>query len=263
LPQPFGTPTRLSERLHRNCNKRKNNVRSGSKMKSKIVCSLVTSFLLTGAVARCQQSKQENPGKPDHSSVPGVVIDYSPPQTRRYVGSPSIAVLPNGHYVASHDIFGNVAQPATRIFCSTDFGKIWRQLTEIVGQWWSTLFMHRGQLYIIGTSRKHGDIVIRRSTDGGKTWTNPRTKSTGLLAEGRFHCAPVPVVVHNGRIWRAFEVDGGHYRWEAFVMSAPADANSVSPTGTVTASSTSCSIAETYSFIAIFLTATTVTFLKK
>jgi len=194
-------------------------------MKSKIVCSLVASFLLTGAVARCQQSKQENSSKPDHSSVPGVVIDYIHPQTRRYVGSPSIAVLPNGHYVASHDIFGNVAQPATRIFCSTDFGKTWRQLTEIVGQWWSTLFMHRGQLYIIGTSRKHGDIVIRRSTDGGKTWTNPKTKSTGLLAEGRFHCAPVPVVVHNGRIWRAFEVDRGHYRWEAFVMSAPVEAD--------------------------------------
>ena len=43
-------------------------------MKSKIVCSLIASFLLTGAVARCQQRKQENPGKPDHSSVPGGII---------------------------------------------------------------------------------------------------------------------------------------------------------------------------------------------
>ncbi len=189
-------------------------------VKSKIVCSLIASFLLTGAVARCQQKEQQTGNEPDHSDVPGVVIEYIPPQTRRYVGSPSIAVLSNGHYVASHDIFGNVAQPVTRVFCSTDFGKTWRQLTEIMGQWWSTLFMHRGKLYIIGTSRKHGDIIIRRSTDGGKTWTNPETKSTGLLVEGRFHCAPVPVVVHEGRIWRAFEVDGGHYHWEAFVMSA-------------------------------------------
>ncbi|MHC4657919.1 MAG: hypothetical protein ACYS83_01915 [Planctomycetota bacterium] len=85
--------------------------------------------------------------------------------------------------------------------------------------------MHRGELYIIGTSRKHGNIVIRRSTDGGKTWTNPKNNNTGLLVEGRFHCAPVPVVVHNGRIWRAFEVDGGRYRWEALVMSVPVEAD--------------------------------------
>jgi hypothetical protein len=77
----------------------------------------------------------------------------------------------------------------------------------------------------MGTSRKHGDIVIRHLTDGGKTWTKPEDEKTGLLGEGRFHCAPVPVVVHNGRIWRAFEVDRGHYRWEALVMSAPVEAD--------------------------------------
>jgi hypothetical protein len=45
------------------------------------------------------------------------------------------------------------------------------------------------------------------------------------LAKGRYHCAPVPVVVHKGRIWRAFEVDNGHYRWQALVLSAPVDAD--------------------------------------
>jgi hypothetical protein len=163
------------------------------------------------------------------SQPPGVVIDYIPSQTRDYVGSPSIAILPNGHYVASHDTFGDGPKGSkgryTYIFESADAGRTWRPLTQLDGQWWSTLFTHRDQLYIIGTSRKHGDIVIRRSTDGGKTWTKPKNKSTGLLAKGRFHCAPVPVVVHNGRIWRAFEADGGHYRWEAFVMSAPVEAD--------------------------------------
>jgi len=183
-------------------------------------------------VARTQVTTEgENVEKPDHSKVPGVVIDYIPSRTLDYVGSPSIARLggPNGRYVASHDVFGDGPNGSkgklTYIFESADSGKTWRRLTELDGQWWSTLFVHRGELYLIGTSRKHGDIVIRRSTDGGKTWTNPRDKSTGLLVKGSFHCAPVPVVEHNGRIWRAFEVDGGHYRWEAFVMSAPVEAD--------------------------------------
>jgi len=193
----------------------------------KSILFLLAFCLLTNTDASSQERKAEDAVKAAH--VPGVVIDYIPSRTRDYVGSPSIAILPNGHYVASHDIFGDGPKGSkgsyTCIFESVDAGRTWRQLTEIKGQWWSTLFTHRGQLYIIGTSRKHGDIVIRRSTDGGKSWTKPEDKTTGLLAKGKFHCAPVPVVVHNGRIWRAFEVDGGHYRWKALVMSAPVEAD--------------------------------------
>ncbi|MEI6236931.1 MAG: exo-alpha-sialidase, partial [Planctomycetota bacterium] len=32
---------------------------------------------------------------------PGVTIDFSPSKSRKYIGSPSIAVLPSGEYVAS------------------------------------------------------------------------------------------------------------------------------------------------------------------
>ncbi|MHC4621145.1 MAG: sialidase family protein, partial [Planctomycetota bacterium] len=163
--------------------------------------------ILTGAVGFSRDVRTEGkaPSKP-----PGVVIDYLPSRLKSYVGSPSIAVLPDGRYAASHDIFGDGPRRGrTCIFESADSGRTWKPLVHLVGQYWSTLFVHRGRLYIMGTSRKHGDIVIRRSTDGGKTWTNPKDEKTGLLAEGRFHCAPVPVVVHKGRIWRAFEVNGG------------------------------------------------------
>ncbi len=157
---------------------------------------------------------------------PGVVIDYIAPAEKNYIGSPSIAILPDGRYVASHDVFGNGPKGKwTYVFGSGDRGRTWQKLTEIKGQYWSSLFVHRGRLYIIGTTKKHGNIVIRRSDDGGKTWTNPKDKNSGLLAEGGFHCAPVPVVVHKGRVWRAFEIDQGHYRWKAIVMSAPADAD--------------------------------------
>ena len=164
--------------------------------------------------------------RPDPGPVPGVVINHLRPEARDYVGSPSIAILANGRYVASHDIFGDGPKGKwTYVFESTDSGRTWKPLAEIQGQYWSTLFVHQGNLYLIGASRKHGNIVIRRSTDGGRTWTNPTDKLTGLLAEGRFHCAPVPVVVHNGRIWRGFEVDGGAKGWETFVISAPVNAD--------------------------------------
>jgi hypothetical protein len=80
--------------------------------------------------------------------------------------------------------------------------------------------------YLIGTSKEYGHAVIRRSEDAGKTWTNPADKSSGLLLDaGRYHCAPQPVLIHAGRIWRAMEDAmgpggwGSHFR--AFMMSAP------------------------------------------
>jgi hypothetical protein len=48
-----------------------------------------------------------------------------------------------------------------------------------------------------------------------------------LLADGMYHCAPVPIVVHQGRLWRAMEEYTGP-KWGAFksfVMSAPVGAD--------------------------------------
>lgn len=162
---------------------------------------------------------------------PGVVIDTSPDFQRVYVGCPSIAVLPGGDYVASHSFFGpGTTMDRTRVFRSADRGKTWERLTDIRGQWWSTLFVHRGALYIMGTSRRYGDVVIRRSRDGGRTWTEPRDRKSGRLSTGApFHTAPVPVVVHAGRIWRAMEDQHPTIAWpqhfRAFVLSAPVEAD--------------------------------------
>jgi len=132
------------------------------------------------------------------SSVPGVVIDHQAASTGKYVGSPSIAILPGGDYVASHDIFGPKSRyrqrATTRVFRSSDRGQTWRHLSDIDGQLWSTLFVHNGDLYIMGTLARYNDAIIRRSTDGGATWTEPKDDKTGLLLKGLFHCAPVPVI---------------------------------------------------------------------
>ena len=187
------------------------------------ILAILALWFLTEAIAFSQAARME---KAVRSEPPGVVIDYLPSRLKDYVGSPSIAILPDGRYVASHDVFGDgPGGKGTYIFESSDSGQTWKLLAQLAGQYWSTLFVHQDALYIIGTSRKHGNIVIRRSTDGGKTWTNPKDKSSGLLVEGRFHCAPVPVVVHKGRIWRAFEVNRGRYKWDALVMSAPVEAD--------------------------------------
>jgi len=168
--------------------------------------------------------------RPD-TRVPGVVIAHSPAATRQYIGSPSLAALPDGTYRASHDLFGpGSTLNRTRVFASSDRGLRWEMIAEIEGQWWSTLFLHRGSLYLLGTSRENGHAVIRRSTDTGKTWTTPADASSGLLlADGRYHCAPVSVVEHQGRVWRAMEDAMGPAGWgthfNAFMMSAPADSD--------------------------------------
>ncbi|MHC4753748.1 MAG: FG-GAP-like repeat-containing protein [Planctomycetota bacterium] len=190
-------------------------------MKRNQIARMITLFVVAFA-GSLGGAENLNGDKPAVSAVPGVVIDYITTRTQKYIGSPSIAILPDGTYVASHDIFGPKASfDQTRIFSSADRGKTWQQLTQFKGQFWSTLFVHKDTLYIIGTSRKWGNIVIRRSSDGGKTWTEPVDSDTGLLVKGKFHCAPVPVVVHKGRIWRAFEEQG----WKALVISAPVDSD--------------------------------------
>lgn len=164
---------------------------------------------------------------------PGVVIDHVPQTSGMYVGSPSIAILGNGRYIATHDLFGPQSgfqrEGITRVFESKDRGRSWTHLTDIHGQFWSTVFVHRNALYLIGVHHQYGDMVIRKSLDGGRGWTEPRDGATGVLRRGRFHCAPQPVLLHDGRIWRAMEdAEGGggwgaHFR--AFVMSAPVDAD--------------------------------------
>ena len=170
----------------------------------------------------------------DDSKVPGVVIAYSPASSGKYIGSPSLAILPNGDYVASHDFFGpesNEHVSATsKIYTSTNKGKSWKEISVIEGAFWSKLFVHQGKLYFLGTDRHHGNTIIRKSTDKGMTWTDPVDSSSGLLLAGEYHCAPMPVIEYDGRIWRGMESAMGPVkkwgkRYGAFMLSAPIDAD--------------------------------------
>ena len=159
---------------------------------------------------------------------PGIIINHLPASSRKYIGSPSLTVLPTGDYIASHDYFqANHTGPQNEllIFGSTDGGQTWQQRAELSG-FWQNVFVHAGNLYVMGLTKEYGHVIIRRSEDGGFTWTTPLDKFTGILLDDMaYHTAPNPLVVHNNRIWRAMEAVQNCAAWapsfSALVMSAP------------------------------------------
>lgn len=191
----------------------------------KLTC--LSLWLLVALNASAQQA--------DFSKVPGTVVAHKPKSGKVYLGSPSICKLPNGDYLVSHDNFG----PSTKehetaisnIYRSTNKGKTWQPVAEINGAFWSKLFVHNKEVYFIGTNKHHGNLILRKSTDNGKTWTEPTDANSGLLLQGEYHVAPTPPIVHNGRIWRAIEnaTDVGIKAWgprySAMMISAPQNAD--------------------------------------
>ena len=163
------------------------------------------------------------------SGPPGVVVCHQPASSGKYIGSPSLAVLPDGSYIAAHDFFGpqstEWSQAETRIFRSDNKGRSWTLISHIRGAFWSSLFVSNNELYLIGPDRHHGSVMIRRSTDRGAHWTHPANKKNGVLLTGEFHCAPAPVIAYKGRLWRPMETAHGPIlqwgkRYGAMVMSA-------------------------------------------
>ncbi len=184
------------------------------------------SLPLVAALALAPTFLQAVPADP-YVAIPGTIVARSPNPSSQFVGSPSIVILPDGSYVASHDLFGS-GIVKTAIFRSTDQGVTWTARTDFPA-YWSNLFVHNNALYCMGTSKDYGNLVIRRSDDSGLTWTTPTTATTGLIRSGQYHTAPMPMVIHGGRIWRAFEDIGAGNGWprhfRAFLMSAALDAD--------------------------------------
>ena len=161
------------------------------------------------------------------------------PATKTYLGSPSIVRLPSGDLLATHDYFGpgcprnhEGEEHLTSVYRSGDDGRSWWNVTHIANAFWSTLLVMEETVYLFGTTQQYGSIAIRRSEDGGLTWTHPADSHSGLLfaagprrAAPNYHTAPVPVLVRDGRIYRAFE-DNPSAAWpsgfQACVLSADA-----------------------------------------
>ncbi len=144
----------------------------------------------------------------------GTVINYLHPEDPVYdyvghtLGSPSLLKLPSGTLLAGMDIYTNACpQNVEIIFRSDDGGKTWHYVTELMPCFWGKLFLHKGELYILGTSNEYGDLLIGKSNDEGKTWTFPTVLFRGSCNRffPGFLTCPTPIVELNGRLWKAVE----------------------------------------------------------
>ena len=168
------------------------------------------------------------PAFPQAVEIPGTIVAYSDPDTEIYLGSPSITILPDGTYIGCHDHFGPGTKDTssiTFVYRSPDKGNTWEKVSEIENQFWSNLFILNNDLFIFGMTCQYGHMVIRKSTDGGYSWTDPVDEKTGLLGiEREYHTAVMPMLVHNGRIYRAVEHRNPPEKWgvnfESLVISA-------------------------------------------
>ncbi len=154
-----------------------------------------------------------------------------------YTASPSIAVLPSGNYVITDNLFGSGSgadhSGTTHVFGSSDRGRHWETLAVLRDMKRGTLFVHRGSLYLLGYRAAPGDVLIRRSDDGGRSWTEPRDERSGLLRRGSFAGTPNHPVIHDGRIWIAqsgrrvlsVPVDADLLRSDSWILSRRADTN--------------------------------------
>ncbi len=189
----------------------------------------IAAGLVVAALVLAPLTSRWRSGRVDYSRVPGVVVHGLPVPgvvdrlagRAVYTASPSIAVLPSGDYVITDNLFGSGSgadkSGTTRVFGSSDRGRHWETLAVLRDMKRGSLFVHQGALYLFGYRAAPGDLLIRRSDDGGRTWTEPRDEASGILRRGNFGGTPNRPARHAGRIWIA---QSGRR-----VMSAPDDAD--------------------------------------
>ena len=169
------------------------------------------------------QKGKSMPGLARTGTAYGTVVNYLHPEDGKYAFSghhlctPSLLKHPNGYLLASMDVFGrSTSQNLTLIFRSDDGGESWYHYSELFPCFWGKLFLHNGDVYMLSTSTEYGDLLIGKSSDGGKTWDNPTVLLRGSCnsqAAG-WHKSAMPIIEHRGRLWTGIDYGawaiGGH-----------------------------------------------------
>lgn len=166
----------------------------------------------------------------------GTVVNYLHPDdtayafSGRYLCSPSLVRHPDGFLLASMDLFGQrYPQNLTIIFRSDDNGKTWHYVSELMPCFWGKMFIHKGELYMLACSTEYGDLLIGKSTDGGKTFSAPvclLRGSNGKNGNDGVHKNPQNILIYNGRIYNTLEWgswSNTEYSHAAMVMSCDAN----------------------------------------
>lgn len=157
----------------------------------------------------------------------GTVVNYLHPDDEayifsgKYLCSPSLVRHPKGYLLASMDLFGpEYPQNLTLIYRSDDNGKTWNYVSELFPCFWGKMFIYQNELYMLACSTDYGDLLISKSTDGGKTFLEPTVLfrgGNGKQGQAGVHKNPQPVVMHNGRIWNTLEWGS----WDSSFYHAP------------------------------------------
>ena len=144
----------------------------------------------------------------------GTVVNYLHPDDKAYsysgraLCSPSIIRMPSGALLASMDLFAKDApQNITLVFRSEDNGATWHYQNELFPCYWAKMFLHRGELYMIGVSNEYGDLLIGKSTDEGRTYTSPTVIMRGSCSPREAGIArnPQNILEHNGKLYTSVE----------------------------------------------------------
>ena len=191
-----------------------------------MIVRLVSLGLILGTIGTLNgASQRENTPPP-----PGTVIARSVDWRNAFLGSPSMEILSDGTYVFTHDDF----KKHTDVYQSPDRGKTWAKVGQFDRQRSGTLFAIDDVLYQIGYAMPEIKdvspecVAIRKSTDSGNTWSEPKDTKTGLiLSDALYYTDPVPVLIHGGRVW--WQVDlvdksrkvGWGSQFGMMVISAP------------------------------------------
>ena len=141
---------------------------------------------------------------------PGTLIHYLHPEdgayafSGRFLCSPTVIRTPEGALLASMDLFeGNGAQNFTLIYRSEDDGATWQWQCDLMPCFWGKLFVWRNKVYMLACSTEHGDILIGRSDDDGRTFCTPSVlmRGSGRPPVCGPDMSPEPPIEYSGRLW--------------------------------------------------------------
>ena len=157
--------------------------------------------------------------------APGKLIASATELRKRNITNPSIMILSDGSYFVGSsgpDPKGNT------YFRSTDKGLSWKKCSNPDYMNFCKCFTcpsDPSTLYEVGISAAtRGNIVIRKSSDKGHTWSSLTT-----LFKGDYHGAPTPFIEYQGRIWHAMGTAPADGKMGITVLSIPIGSDPMRP----------------------------------